>query len=963
MVRFLMVLLTVFSLIPVAEFSNVYAQTSSIKGTVYDKTTGETLPGASVTIPGTSKGAATDLDGKFSIDNVEPGTYRVEVRFVSFNIKAVNDVVVVTGKPTVISVSLEPASTEIGTVVFEVKARSESIAAMDNIKKNNIQMSDGISGDVIRKTPDRNSGDVIKRVSGASIQDNKFAIIRGLNDRYNAAFLNGAPLPSSESDRKAFSFDIFPSALLDNIIILKTATPDLPADFAGGVININTRSIPEENMQAISIGTGYNTLATFKTFYTYDGGKYDFLGIDDGTRSLVDDLPETEEFRGLEPDKKAELAKLMPNDWALNETSASLPVNFQYSLSRVGKIKEHDFGSFVALTYNNNYSIRQSVRREYEEPVADEKPLQVFELTDDQYENAILGGLIWNTSYKLSPNSRLNLKNLYSINSSDKVVLRHSEKFTDGVEERGSVKQYTENKLYSGQLSGEHLLPEKKIKINWLGGYSNIERDIPNLRRMLYTRTLDGGPDSINPYVAAIPTSGTSPSAGGNKFYSNNKEQLYSGSYDITIPFKIASIETNIKVGGYHQARFRNFTSRQFGFSRYSFGSKIPFDKDLLNLSEDLIFAPENLGIIEPYIPAQNGNPQVKGLGGFKLEEATKLNDSYTASSSLHSGFAMFDNKFTPLLRLIWGVRMENYRQTLESFEDDGKEIKVDTTQMDFLPSANLIYAVTEKANLRLAYAQTLSRPEFRELAPFGFFDFVTFFTVRGNPDLKRALVHNYDARYEWFPGMGQMFSASVFYKKFIDAIEQVNRADVPRELYYQNVPVVNNYGVELEFRVNLGVIINDTATNFLNNLSVFSNLALIKSEVDVSLIPGSISDSRPLQGQSPYIINGGIMYNDLEKKFSVNLSYNKVGRRILIVGNTQEPDIYESPVDIVDFQISKTFLKNMNFKLNVSNLFAQSNISYQDIDGNKRYDFEFDNTMVETNNGRTISFGISYQF
>ena len=248
-------------------------------------------------------------------------------------------------------------------------------------------------------------------------------------------------------------------------------------------------------------------------------------------------------------------------------------------------------------------------------------------------------------------------------------------------------------------------------------------------------------------------------------------------------------------------------------------------------------------------------------------------------------------------------------------------------------------------------------------MAPFGLFDFKTLFTVRGNPQLARALVHNYDFRYEWYPEAGQMFSVSLFYKRFINAIEQVNRADVPRELYYKNVPLVNNYGAELEFRMNLNSIIKESSSTLVNNLSFFSNLALIKSVVDVSQIPGSISATRPLQGQSPYIINSGLLYNDLERKFSVNLALNKVGRRIFIVGNTQEPDIFENPVTMLDFQISKTVLKNLNMKFNVSNILAQDNVFYQDLNNNKKLDRDFDNLMVQTNNGRTFSFSFSYQF
>ena len=958
-------------------------QFGSIKGTISDVVSGETLPGATVTVDGTTLGVATDLDGNFFLNKVPVGKHSITCNFISYSKKIISDVEVNAGETSTLNISLEEANTQLAEVVITASAKQESNMAFTLMQKNNMRVADGITSETIKKTPDRNTSDVLKRVSGTTIQDNKFVIIRGLNDRYNAAFLNGAPLPSTESDRKAFSFDIFPAAMLDNITILKTATPDMPADFAGGVVQINTKAIPDENTQSVSVSSGFNTITTFKNSITYQGGKYDIIGIDDGTRSTPNNLPNTEEFREYNQSQMADAAKLMKNDWALERTKAPVNSSLQYSLGRRGKILKNDAGSFFALTYNNTNSTTSSIRKEYEEQSGLDKPLQVFEFNDSNFTNNILAGALWNASYNIGSHSQFSIKNIFNINTTDQVTTRNGARPFDGSIERGSARIYTQNIFNSHQLGGNHVLGSSKIKIDYTVGYSRIERSIPNLRRMVYvTPYFEESADSVRApiYSAAIPSSGTSPNAGGNMFWSKNLEEIKSGALNASAPlnFMPENFKTEIKGGVYSQIREREFSSRQFGYSQVKNNlrnNRIIFEDSLLNLSEDQIFAAQNMGVIKPYTPAKaavydaSGNlvtpaqARQNGVGGFKLEEVTKLNDKYSAQAYLNSGYLMFDHKIYNKLRFIWGVRAESYRQRLQSFEDDGDTIAIDTTNLDFLPSANLIYSITEKLNIRASYYKTLSRPEFRELAPFGFFDYVTFFSVRGNPSLKRATVNNYDFRFEYYPSGGQIITTSFFYKEFKNAIEQINRTDIQRQLYYSNVPKAQSYGVEVEYRLNFGHLFNRQDNQTLLNTSIYSNASYIVSKVDVSGIDGSTTDTRPLQGQSPFIINAGAQYNDNIKGYNASIVYNIVGRRILIVGNDMEPHIYENPRGVLDFQAGKVFFKKLDVKINVRDILAQNIVFYQDINADGKYKNEDDNTMVKTNAGRTISLILAYKF
>ncbi len=950
-------------LISLASYSQITTGKGSITGKIVELKSGEELTGAVISLESIALGAASDIQGNYLIKNINPGTYTILCKSLGYQPKRITGIVVKSGEVTLLNVSMEePASQEVREVVIITTIDKEKNATLLTIQRNSASVSDGISAESIKQTPAKTTSDVIAKVSGASIQDNKFVIIRGLNDRYNAAFINGAPLPSSESDRKAFSFDIFPANLLDNLIVIKTATPDLPADFAGGIINITTKSIPDKNFNYLSLTTGYNSITTFKEGYTYQGGKYDWIGLDDGKRALSKDMPATLEMKKGKINEQAANTAYISNDWGLKTFNALPNLSFQYTNAHTFKIRKMDFGNIVALTYNNSNTFNSSIRRDFDNATPGNKAQQQFELSDKNYSRQILGGVLANFALRINENNTVGFKNLINVNTEDKVTLRNGiREFESNPQllERSSARWFTENKLYSGQLIGDHFLPSKKIKIHWIGSMSNINRSMPNLRRMMYTRpSVASDPGEPEPeFKASIPISGSTPTTGGNIFYSNNKENIYSFNADFTLPFKFkgTNVTNDFKAGGGYQYRDRNFKVRQLGLTQYKIvGGGINFDQSLLLLPEDKIFATENMGILS------------NGKGGFKLEEQTKFNDSYKANSSLTNTFVMMDTRINNKFRFVYGVRIEDFKMALHTAEDDGKTIDTSFNKIDILPSINFIYSITKFQNIRLSYSNTVSRPEYREIAPFGFYDFVTNFTTRGNPALRRALISNFDARYEMFPGKGQIFSVSLFYKSFKDAIEQVTVANTTPEINFSNVDKAKNYGMELEVRLLMSTIFKVPESNkLLNSLTLYSNLALIKSDISVVDVQGSLPEKRPLQGQSPFIINSGVQYMNDIKQFTASLSFNLIGRRIAIVGNAIEPNVWENGRSIIDFQLSKTFLKknNLEVKLNFKDGLAQKQIFYQDNNKNKTLDMKSDNIISEVSSGRIVSMGAAFKF
>ncbi len=973
-----------------AFFTNGFSQSGKISGKIIDGKTGETLPGATVLIEGTSQGAASDFDGKYIINNVQPGTYTLICRFISYANKAITGVVVNAGDVTYVNVSLdEPKSDTLTEITVTTSYNKESSSTLLIMQQRNASLSDGVSAETIKKTPDRNTSDVLRRVSGAAIQDNRFVIIRGLNDRYNAAFLNGAPLPSSESDRKAFAFDIFPANMLDNIVINKTATPDMPAEFAGGIILINTKSIPDKNFQSFTVGDGYNTLAYGKSRTYYKGGKLDWLGIDDGTRSMPSGIPDNEKNFPILVSQQALLAKQTKNDWALYNDNYKLTktpnLNFQYSIGRSFKVKDKDLiGMILSVTYNRNYNYTQTIRRSYTNSIDPNVPSQIdYDYLDKNYSTGTLAGAIANFAVKINDNNSIGIKNIFSINSDDRVIGRTGT--LNPLEQnptllKSTARWFTSNKVYSGQLSGDHFIPFGKFKVSWIGSYSTIKRDIPNLRRSIYTRltTFNDPSDPVSSdtiYQANIALSNVGPDYGGGMFYSTTNENIKNGRIDISKPLSFGKhIRLELKTGAFYQLRDRSFKARQLGFAKYGIpGGNVQFKDSLLYLPENQIFANQNMGLIYP------------GAGGFKLLDGTKPTDAYTASSVLGAGYFMFDAKFFEFIRFVGGARYETFAQKLDALYDNRQPVQLNTSKNDILPSANLIFSVTKKQNVRLCYAQTLNRPEFRELAPFAFYDFTTQFLFSGYDKLLRSKIYNYDVRYEFYPGRGQLISATGFYKNFENPIEQITRSDVQGEISYRNAPRATNYGVELEFRIVLGALLKADSSKFLNNLTLFSNLSLIKSKVILSNNSAATVKSRQLQGQSPYVFNAGILYQDNENGFSVALMTNRVGQRIFIVGNASDPDIWENGRTVIDFQLGKSFLKNrLDLKFNVRDLLAenfyylpklnnttmkgeyivsQKQYFYQDKNGNQKLDVKNDDLLWVTNFGRSISLSATYKF
>lgn len=908
------------------------AQNVIITGKVVSSSN-EPIQGASVVIEGTKKSAPTNVSGEFSISVERGKKYTLNVSSIGYTTKSVTEIDPDQLKDEPLIIVLQPRATTGEEIVIRSSRRQESTVALLTFQRSNTSLSSGLAADFIRRTPDKNTGEVLKRVSGASIQDNRFVVVRGLADRYNSAMLNSALLPSSEPDKKAFSFDIFPAALIDNIIINKTAVSEFTGEFSGGLIQVNTKDIPSKNVLSVGFGIGYNNQSTFQPFTSNARNQYDWLGFDDGTRNIPDSFPSAARlYRALGKDaaglnKQIELTQLFNSEVYREYTRTAAPINtfnLTYAQSHPTR-KGAQIGTLVALNYRNAMLRFTATKAFYEA-----NGTNVFEFNDVQNRyQSNLGGVV-NLSW-VKGKHKVSFKNLFNQLFEDNYYSRTGYN-TNRLNDLKFYSSYLNQRMMvSSQLEGEHQLTQKGIKFRWNGNAGLNFKKQPDLRSVLYARRIN----STDPYE--IDPDDT------RRFYSDLQDYSFGGGGQFVLPMNWGGKEKQtFKMGGSNLSRIRDFRSRIFRYNITNFNSFIAS-----NATKPLeaAFRPDNMG-----------------QSGYILEEFTNNQDAYFGISVLNAAYAQMDNKFGNF-RFIWGLRAENFQQLLTAKTQTGERNTTLTKKWDLLPSVNAIINLGDKQNLRASASRTVARPEFREIAEFAFFDYETNYGIKGDPNLKRSSILNYDLRYEIYPKAGESVSFAVFQKLFTDPIEfrldPASNAD-SRRYFYQNALGATTLGAEIEIRKSFGFI-----SPSLKDLVFFGNYTYLYSEVrfnDLSAGNKEVKANRPLQGQSPYLINAGLQYNgDL---FNASLLYNRVGERLTLVGNTEFPNVYERPRNQIDFQVSKKVMQNKGeFKINFGDILNNAYFLYENVDTRTAYAANVDRMFNSWKPGTTITVGFTYDF
>lgn len=925
--------------------SNVFSQKAGVlAGKIVDEKTNAVLPGVTITVAPGGKGITSDMEGRYLFNNLPEGSYTLNFASIGYQAKSISNIEVKSGGTVELNVVMAQQAKEMASVVVTATARRESVASVLTLQKNNASISDGISIEAIKKSPDKSIGEVLKRVSGTSIQDDKFVVIRGLSDRYNVALINGAILPSTEPDKRAFSFDIVPSNLIDNILINKTASPDMPGDFSGGVVQIMTKDIPFKSFMGASVGVGYNSLSTGNNFKIGFIENTDYLGFDNGRRAFPENFPGRNTYLGYNrdnsPERRIQASRLMRNNYGNRYNGSALPnFNFQYNW---GGRKDFEngatLGSVVALVYRNSQSIQFNERRDYQTDSKTELTPEnlFFNYNDTTYSFNTNVGLLANMAYKKG-NDKIVFKNIVNRLMENSNLFRSGNNYDNRqfFNTNGSIAVF--KSLISSQLEGEHLVSDKYDRLKWNVNYALTARNQPDYRVLPYSKNEDELNDKNIPFRAVWRDT--------YRFWSDLYDNAFGGNLNYTLPVTLGNHRQLFKAGLLGQYKLRDFRTRIFRYEPAS---------NTLN--------PE-LTALPPRLILNDGNIYKEG---FVLNEITNNTDKYDANSGLYAGYAMIDGRIGNNMRAVYGVRVESFNFTVNTAGFSGEKVQVNRSYIDVLPSLNLTYSLSKASNLRFSASRTVSRPEFREVANFAYYDFVRNAQLKGNTDLERSQNTNLDFRFETYPNSGEIISASVFYKHFNRPIEQVVvNGSTPSNLLlsYTNPDAATTYGVEIEARKKLNFI---GSSAWLENLVFNVNAAFMKSKVDFNENSNPFDPNRPLQGQSPWLINAGLQYATPGNKMSFSALVNRIGHRIAYVGFQGYPDIYENGRTQLDFQAAIKVLKGKGeFKLNLSDMLNQRSVFYQNVDLNDNTSYNSTKDRIQYNYlfGRNISAGFSYNF
>ena len=917
------------------------AQTGSVKGTLIDSTSEELIFGAIVSSPeNPTIGTQSDMDGAFLISNITPGTYNFKVSYMGYKPHLYENIVVVAGQITDLgTVYLEiDADVAIIEIVGQISTNTEA-AVVEEIR-NEEKVVSGISAEQITKSQDRDAAAVISRIPGVTLIDGRFIMVRGLSERYNNVLLNGAIAPSSESETRAFSFDILPSNVLDRILVFKSGSADMPGDFAGGLIKVYTRATLSENITSLSLGLGYRTQTTFKTFVRQDGYSSDWTTFGNKARELPDGFPSDLKNLGFEYDKAVDYSKQLTYNWSTKETKAMPDLRFNFLLGRNFYLGNVKVSSVNNASYSNVYQSYMNERNRYWNYDSEGKSEDRYVFKDQYHVNSYRMGLMsnWTFNFTKSVNKKIiSFRNFYTRSAFNEVMLRSGYDNEKTQELLFTSLRYGTNAIFSSQLEGEHGMRSNKDNLVWVVGFSKTTKNEPDWKRASQTRSL-GSTDPFRTVVQSGPTA-----QDGASFFTKLDEfaVMNSVNYDRNLLNHTDSSakKLTLRTGYYVEYKKRTYAARWMSLTDAG------IDPNLKSLTPADLFQEQNLGY----------------PNGLLLQEGTRTQDRYEGVNTLVAGYAGMVyqlHKFT----VDAGLRMEWNRQQINTAVD-GVPLSIDNPILSPLPFVNLSLRYHPKWVARTSLMKTINRPEFRELSPFPFYDFTIPADKSGNPDLKVCDIYNVDARLEFYPTEGEMIALGGFYKKFINPIEAYILQGASNLVYqYNNAPEAESVGIELELRKSL---VGLTRNKVLERFSLLFNGSLIYSQInfggdDVTF--SNLIQKRAMQGQSPYVVNAGVYYNYERSKFS--LLYNVYGPRIFSVGDSQTRTIYEMPRASLDLTYSYDISKKAEFRLGISNL-LNSAIRLQE-DGNNNRKLNEDNIDKNISTykiGQNVNLGFVYNF
>lgn len=886
--------------------------TGRITGRVVDGTTGQGIAAAGVQVVGTTIGAQSGVDGRFTIGRIPAGTVTLQVRRIGYGPKTVTGIIVPADGTVEQDITLKTAELQLAAVSVTATKEKGTVNDALNQQKTATNVVNAITAEQIAKSPDGDAAQAAQRVSGVTVQDGKYLQVRGLGERYTTASLNGARIPSPEPERKVVPLDLFPAGLLQDVTTSKTFTPDQPGDFAGANVNIRTREFPARRQIAYSLSTGYNTRVLGQTlpFAPRAGGE--LVGMAASSRAIPQAIAGANFLGSVTQAQFNQMALQQRNVWSATPRAGG--PNGSFSASMGGNTI---LGRRIGYVMSGNYGYSEETRANERFAVGNQGPnntvVPLTQVEGQTGRSSIQWGGIANLAGMLGKSSRLSLNTTLTRSADNEA--RQDRGFDENLNDSiaRTTLRYVERGIATANLQGEHQLGERH-KSAWSVTYGSTSRKEPDRSDLVYAR--DGsGTYSL---LASLD--------GARRLYFSLDEQNTTAQMDHSVFIGSVANQNQLKLGAYLRGTERDAQAPIFAF---------------ISRADDTVrrrTAPEIFGAAQACAACSQINVQPIGQAG-----------SYTASDRTAAAYAMTDWGLGERVRVIAGARLEQARIDVRSSTQGGFTAVAALNNTDLLPSLLVNTRLSETQNLRFGLTRTLARPEYRELAPVTFRDVLGGVSVTGNDKLRRSLIDNLDLRWEAFPASGEVLSVGVFAKRFDSPIERVESATSGAyQARFQNALSALNYGMELEARQGLGRF-GDWGQPF----TVFSNVTVMRSSVQLDTLQAlTVTDTRrSLVGQAPFVVNAGLSYANLSGSTSATLLYNVVGDRIFAAGVTPLPNIVEKARHIVDLSLRFPVLGSLSGRVDARNLL---DARYRFLQGNlEREGFDA---------GRTLAVGFSWR-
>ncbi len=853
-----------------------------IKGMLSNADDGEALSGARIFVRGLAVEGSSDKKGRFELE-LPAGSWQLSI--LSEGFATLNQEVEVLAEQ-VVEVVLEMVPKGAALADFTISAPHVEGGTAELLEERRASgaVADVIGAEQMARSGDSDAAGALKRVTGLTVVGGRYVYVRGLGERYSSTLLNGASLPSPEPERRVVPLDMFPAALLDSVVIQKTFTPDMPAEFGGGVVMLRTRRVPTEPVLTIKLSGGYRSTTTFRDGLRYEGGATDFLGIDGDFRDLPPAVQEASDAgsiseetmftEGFSSEELEAMGESMANRWNLHRDQTPPDLGLSVTAGNGWDLGEHSGGLLAALTYSSAWE-RDDWSHTYYKVGEGGSVVERNAYDFEALEHTIRLGGILTGGIDLAGGHSLTLLSMLNRNTDDE-AREYQGYNSDALTtiEVGRLR-WVERQLFTNQLQASHPLPGDAT-LEWSYTISLAHRDEPDRREYRF----DAEDLEADYWLLSDRPEGN------QRVYSVLADVNHDVGVDLTLPLWRRDADEDggdsalLGLGVCVVSKERDVDTRRFKFQHKG---PLSNDSEVTSKDPESIFVPENIG-----------------NDGFQLGEITRPTDNYRATQLLLSAYLMGDLTLGRD-RVVAGARLESSAQsvlTFEPFAVDSEPITADLKTVDLLPAVVYTRTLTEEHLVRLGYGRTLNRPDFRELSPATFNDVTGGRQIFGNPDLERATIDNVDLRWEWYPGPGESVSMAGFYKRFTNPIESVIEASAEHSQTYGNAEGANNYGLEVEWRKTLGFVSEPLEAFYLAG-----NVAVIRSRVILGTDGIATSRDRALQGQSPWVINAQAGYAPIEGKLDLTVLYNHTGPRIADVGALGIPDSYLYPharLDIV---------------------------------------------------------------